>query len=331
MINFAKQSAQNRRAAFAIVSEQMRMNEGIVEKDFYVVLLLEILFKHSSYGNHFAFKGGTSLSKAYNIIKRFSEDIDVVMDWRLLGLTDGEVWQQRSNRQQLIFNKTINRLAADWINEVLVLDLKKTLDKLDLKDFNVLTRSNDRQTIIIEYPREFETAGILSEIRLEIGPLAAWTPMTDKKITSYIAELFPQSFSQPSSDIPTVAARRTFWEKATILHKEAHRISNKIPRRYSRHYYDLFLLSQSFVKREALSDLELLQRVVNFTQKFYPSNAAKYNEAVPETLKLLPKKEQLDDLYTDYQNMQAMIFEKAPSFAEVMRGIEKLQREINTL
>lgn len=112
MIEFAKQPERTRREAFIAVGQRLGMNEAIIEKDFYVVLMQEILFRRCNYCNHFAFKGGTSLSKAYGIIKRFSEDIDVVMDWRLLGLSDDEVWQDRSNTQQDKFNREINRQAG---------------------------------------------------------------------------------------------------------------------------------------------------------------------------------------------------------------------------
>ena len=92
MLDFARRSDKERQEGFQIVAPMMKMNEGIIEKDFYVVLILELLFHHSKFGKSFAFKGGTSLSKGYNIIKRFSEDIDLVMDWSLLGLSDVEAW-----------------------------------------------------------------------------------------------------------------------------------------------------------------------------------------------------------------------------------------------
>lgn len=128
----------------------------------------EILFHHCNYRKHFAFKGGTSLSKAYGIIKRFSEDIDVVMDWRLLGLSDAEVWQDRSNTQQDKFNREINRQAGSWIEEILVPDISKTLQLTGIEQFNVYVREEDKQTVIIEYPRSFNLANILPEIRLEM-------------------------------------------------------------------------------------------------------------------------------------------------------------------
>ena len=189
MIDFAKAKNETRKELFEGVAQIMGLSQaGIVEKDFYVVLILDLLFHHMSYGKHFAFKGGTSLSKGYNIIKRFSEDIDLVMDWHLLGLTNEEVWQERSNTQQQLFNKRVNVEAGEWLEAKFVPELIEVLAKLHLEGFHVFVREADKQTVIVEYPRTFNLTGILPEIRLEIGPLGAWTPIENKRIGSYVAE-----------------------------------------------------------------------------------------------------------------------------------------------
>lgn len=131
--------------------------------------------------------------------------------------------------------------------------------------------------------------------------------------------------------VPTVAAKRTFWEKATILHKESHRIANKTPDRYSRHYYDLYQLSQSDVKKAALQDLALLERVVKFKAKFYADNSARYGEATSQEIELLPNDKQLSDLKFDYLKMQAMMFGESPGFEDILTGLSELQGEIHAL
>ncbi|MEO1768787.1 nucleotidyl transferase AbiEii/AbiGii toxin family protein [Candidatus Enterococcus ferrettii] len=331
MIEFAKQSDSTRREAFTAASQQLGMNEAIIEKDFYVVLMQEILFHHCNYRKHFAFKGGTSLSKAYGIIKRFSEDIDVVMDWSLLGLSDGEVWQVRSNTQQDKFNRKINRQAGVWIEEILIPDIRETLKLFGIERFNVYVREADKQTVIIEYPRSFNLGNILPEIRLEIGPLAAWTPSEEKIIKSYVAEIIPNAFPYSAVIIPTVEAKRTFWEKVTILHKEANRRNDNFVQRISRHYYDVYMLGQTAIKAEALSDVELLNRVVRFKKKFYLDNSARYEEATIKKLKLLPKEGRLQHLQQDYQVMGPMFFEKPPAFEEIINYLQQLEQEIHDL
>lgn len=122
----------------------------------------------------------------------------------------------------------------------------------------------DSQTLRFFYPQSFSDDSILQEIRLETGALAAWTPTTVAHISPYIAEAFPEAFTCLATPVLTVSPERTFWEKATILHKEAFRTNGRFPSRYSRHYYDLYKLAHSDVKEKALSDTGLLKSVVDF-------------------------------------------------------------------
>ncbi|MDD3497828.1 MAG: nucleotidyl transferase AbiEii/AbiGii toxin family protein [Aliarcobacter skirrowii] len=127
-----------------------------------------------------------------------------------------------------------------------------------------------------------------------------------------------------------IVAKRTFWEKATILHHEANRPKDSLmPTRYSRHYYDLAMMAKDKVKNEALSDFELLKNVVEFKEKFYPRTWAKYEEAKKGTFKLLPPIFRLDDLEKDYKAMGNMIFDKKISFTEIIELLKNLEIEIN--
>ena len=121
-----------------------------------------------------------------------------------------------------------------------------------------------------------------------------------------------------SVEVVAIAAERTFWEKATILHQEAHR-KTQIPQRYSRHYYDLYKLAVSPVRASALADLKLLQDVVAFKQRFYPSAWARYDLAVPGSLKLFPATpSHVKDLARDYEEMQVMLFGAPPEFRDII-------------
>ena len=155
-------------------------------------------------------------------------------------------------------------------------------------------------------------------------------PSDSFEISSFAAQKFPQVFEKTKCDVNTIVAKRTFWEKSTILHHEANRPEEStMPTRYSRHYYDLAMMAQSEVKNEALADLELLKNVVDFKQKFYPRTWAKYEEAIPGTLKLLPPEFRLDSLEKDYKAMGNMIFDKYISFEEIIDSLRKLEKEIN--
>ena len=169
-------------------------------------------------------------------------------------------------------------------------------------------------------------------IRLEIGALAAWTPAELVDIVPYAAEQYPQLFKQKEVSVLTVAPERTFWEKATILHHEANRPEHlSMPQRYSRHYYDLYCMAKSPVKEKAFARLDLLQKVVDFKMKFYPRAWARYPEAVPATLKLLPPNYRLGALLEDYTAMRNMLYGEIPSFDTMMEAVGELEKEIHAL
>lgn len=182
------------------------------------------------------------------------------------------------------------------------------------------------------YSRSFEDRSILPVIRLEIGALAAWTPAAVKPITPYAATQYPKLFKQPTTDILTVLPERTFWEKVTILHREANRPEDKtFPARYSRHYYDLYCMVNSPVKDAAFANIELLEKVVLFKEKFYRCPWAQYENAKIGTMKLMPPERNLQVLKDDYEHMQNMIFGEKIPFDTILDGIEKLEKEMNEI
>lgn len=303
MLELAKRSNEDRLAVFSATAMKIGMNEAIVEKDFWVCWMLEILFHHCDYSDCLSFKGGTSLSKGYGIIERFSEDIDLILDWRVLGYNTHEPWDDRSNSAQDRFNDEANLKTAIFLEEQLMPHLEKIVERQDIADYRFYVDEEDRQTIRFAYPQLFSDEALVQEIRLEIGSLAAWTPLTNRVITPYVAEEFPNVFQISNTLIRTVDAKRTFWEKATILHSEAHRTGTRIPQRYSRHYYDLYLLFKSPVKDDAFDDFELLEKVAAFKNKFYRSNRARYDLATKDGLILLPPESSLEYLHADYISM----------------------------
>jgi predicted nucleotidyltransferase component of viral defense system len=328
MYRIANESKENRRIIFINTGRKKNMNPAIIEKDFWVCFLLELLFHQSNYGNHFSFKGGTSLSKGYGVIERFSEDIDLVMDWRLVGYSKDEPWLERSNTKQDLFNKEIDRKTAEFLKETIMPYFSNWIQKYIEEPCEFYILESDPQTIRFIYPQLFHDDVILEEIRLEIGTLGAWTPATSKVINPYAAEEYPNIFKNSNTVIRMVEAKRTFWEKATILHREANRTNGKLPDRYSRHYYDMYMLSQTSIKEEAFKDQELLKKVIRFKEKFYRSSWAKYEEATQKKIKLVPPKEIILSLKKDYVKMQEMIYGERISFDEIIAGLKQLEEEI---
>ncbi|RBQ31431.1 hypothetical protein CRU92_06565 [Arcobacter sp. FW59] len=326
MNNIANLTKQKRAELFSETATLMKTTNAIVEKDFWVVWTLDKIFSDDRLNQILMFKGGTSLSKVFNLIGRFSEDIDLILDWRLVS-KENPLDEQASKNKQTRFNEQINENAKIYIKDILLPIISQNLSPLC--SCNI---SEDEFSINVNYPNAFDDTYLRPEILLEIGPLASWLPSDSFEISSFAAIKFPQVFEKPTCNINTIVAKRTFWEKATILHHEANRpVDSTIPIRYSRHYYDLAMMAQNKVKDEALNDLDLLTNVVEFKQKFYPRSWAKYEEAKKGTFKLLPPKFRLDTLEKDYKDMQNMIFDKKLTFNEIIYILENLEKEINII
>lgn len=323
MDKVARLPAQQRSELFSETAAHKGTTPAVVEKDFWVSWVLNRLFQKPDLARLLMFKGGTSLSKVHNLIERFSEDIDLILDWRILAGDDPLA--ERSKTKQAQLNAAINEQAKKYIGGDLLRMVESALD--GVCDCRV---DDDPFVIDINYPAAFPDAYLRSEVRLEIGPLASWLPYEDRSISCYVAEAFPDVFEQRECAVRVIKAERTFWEKATILHHEAHRPEgNAQPPRYSRHYYDLAKMAQSPVKERALADSELLASVVAFKQRFYPRGWARYDLAKPGTLVLVPVGHVLASVRSDYRAMENMIFGEMPHIDQILEVLQALQEEIN--
>jgi hypothetical protein len=330
MDKIAAGPASDRRDLFRESASRLGMNPSIVEKDFWVCWILRLLFAEPGLKNQMVFKGGTSLSKVFGLIDRFSEDIDLVLDWRLLGYDqegNNDPYQTTSSKtQQNRFNQEMNTKAVAYIRDTLLSQLNHLFAPIS----GVIARidEDDPHTVNVFYPAAFTAEYIRPAVRLEIGPLASWVPSSSHSIEAYAAQVFPEAFSSPVFEVIAIDAERTFWEKATILHQEAHR-PGAIPSRYSRHYYDLYKLSESPIRRAALTNLDLLTSVVEFKERFYYSSWARYDLAIPGSFRLSPPHSQLSALERDYRAMRDMFFREPPEFAVILAGLLALEQEIN--
>ncbi|MCX6835582.1 MAG: nucleotidyl transferase AbiEii/AbiGii toxin family protein [candidate division Zixibacteria bacterium] len=325
--DFAKRPDNDRRDLFMATAEAMKVHQAIVEKDFWVCWILDYLFQESQWKDKIIFKGGTSLSKAYGAIHRFSEDVDLILDWSLLGLTEAEAFEDRSGKKQDEFRDEVDRRLLDFLKNDLTPVLETELRTRLGRETKIV---QEEKLILIEYPRSFSSEAIRPEIILEIGPRALAEPNEQKDVRSFAAEKFPALFVRQFTTVTTVLAERTFWEKATILHHEAHKTNDKSLHRCSRHYYDLYQLGRTPILDKALKRLDLLEEVVHFKMKFYRRKWAKYEDAKPGTLRLLPPDHNLSPLKKDYASMQAMIFGAIPKFDEIMEGLAAVETEINS-
>ena len=316
-------NAEERANLFRLCSRARRIPYGMVEKDFWVCWALSRIFSDTWLRERLRFKGGTSLSKVFHLIERFSEDIDLILDWRLV--TQDDPMKDRSNAQQDKFNKRVQEESADYISST----LKERIAAVFDGECRVGTDADDGHIIWIEYPHDSSDGYLLPCVKLEIEPLAAWVPHQAFPVLPYVGEAFPQLGIQ-AFDVPTILAERTFWEKVTILHQEHFRPENlPVPPRFSRHYYDLFKMSSSEVCRNALADAELLCKVVDFKRKFYPRAWARYDLAYLGEIRLIPPEHSIKPLADDYAQMRLMIFGDYPQWEDILTGLRNLEAVIN--
>jgi hypothetical protein len=171
---------------------------------------------------------------------------------------------------------------------------------------------------------------VVPQVVLELGTHAEFVPRDNFTIRAFAAEEFPDVVTEGDVAVIALLAKRTFWEKVTILHAEYYRPPDKpLPDRYSRHYYDVAMLAQGAIRAEALSDMSLLSQVVKHKQTFYPSSWARYDVALPGSLRLLPTEDRREALERDYRNMGVMIFGEPPTFGTIIQTLSALEKDIN--
>lgn len=331
----AKLSSPDRLDLFNETAARMGLNPVIIEKDFWVCWILKQLFTIKEFYRRLVFKGGTSLSKCFNLIQRFSEDIDIAVDFEKLGF----VGKKDPRRVKLSYTKRAvlldEMLAAcqGYIAREFVPRLNARIkDVLGTDGWQLQISSNDPNIVEFEYPTSIEARldYIRPRIILELGTHAEPVPNKNCDVKPFAAEHFPQLFTKPVCSITTVVARRTFWEKATILHAEYYRPQGKpIPLRYSRHYADVATMSQAQVVKDALADINLLKNVTMHKDMFYHCGWAKYNLAVPGSFRLIPTQERLSAIRRDFRDMTPMFFSVPPTFDEILEQLSVLEKRVN--
>jgi hypothetical protein len=326
---------RDRADLFAETAERRDLSEAVVEKDFWVCWTLKQLFAIDALSDRLLFKGGTSLSKIYHAIKRFSEDIDLAVDYVALGFTG----DRDPRREGLSKTKRAAILAEmmaacqQYISSEFIEVLRVRCEEIlgNGEDWTLAVSEQDRNIVRFQYPSAAPTLDYIKpQVILELGTHAEFVPRDHFTVRAFAAEEFPALFSDPDVAVTSLLAKRTFWEKATILHAEFYRPAEKaMPDRYSRHYYDLAMLAQSPVRGEALADLALLDQVVRHKETFYPSGWARYDLARVGSLRLVPPDERRAALERDYRSMRVMIFGEPPTFDSIIETLAALEKQIN--
>ena len=325
-----------RRELFNAAAQKLGFAAPVVEKDFWVCWTLRELFALPGAREHLVFKGGTSLSKVWQAIRRFSEDVDVSLSREWLGFTgplDPETAATASQRKKRMdaLVATCEAKVRDELRPALAARMSAALGDSGWK---VASDPGDPQSLIFRYPSAFAEAGeaayISRSVKIEGGARADVWPTEERSIRPYVAEAFPESMPDAEVSVRALSIERTFWEKATILHAEAHRRKEKpTPARCSRHYVDLTTLADHESGPRALQRDDLRARVVVHKQVFFADKSASYETAVPGSFRLVPDDYRMPDLERDYRDMREMFFEEPPPWAKVIERLRRLEEEIN--
>lgn len=336
MDSILRLTPRQRAELYQAASQKLGFGEVIIEKDFWVCWTLRQLFTLPGIGEHLIFKGGTSLSKVWQAIARFSEDIDMSLsrDWLgFSGTRDPE--KAASGKKQRERIEDLATACAEKIKSGVLPALRaRAAAALGEDGWTIAIDADDPQTLRFNYPSTLgehaPDAYIRREVKIECGARSDDWPAEEKSILPYVAEPYPDTIADAAVPLKVLSIERTFWEKATILHAEAHREEAKAtPTRFSRHYADVAALADHASATGALARDDLRARVVEHKQVFFAAGWAKYDTAVPGTFRLVPPAYRLAALESDYRVMQEMYFGRPRPWAEIVERLHTLEAAIN--
>ena len=335
--NFLKLTEEDQQLAYRDAALNLKTEAVILEKDFWVSWLLGLLFTLPELAPHLVFKGGTSLSKVFGVIDRFSEDIDLCLVPSFVGADAAgfDALISRVKRDAAVMK--MQALCGIKANEVLMPVLEAAIRQV-LGAGNWLRMELDADAkspiVYFAYPctqaKGFEY--LKREVKLELGTLTDQQPTGSYPIKPLIADAYPALFESWNCSVTALELERTFWEKATILHAEFHRpAASPTPSRYARHYFDMAKLLMHPKAMQFLADKAQCARVVDWKSRVFARSWARYDLALPGSFRLLPPAERQADLAQDYATMRPMFMTEPPAFAELMQKLAQAERVLNNL
>ena len=318
------------------LKEQIHFAPQIIEKDWWVTMTLKALFETS--GHEFlSFKGGTSLSKGWNLIDRFSEDIDISLHHSFFGI-------ESTNKSQ---REKLRKLSRVYIVDKLSKELEERLHGLGIanvqvvpvtmtegKDPHPIDSDKDPVALRVQYPSilPLSSSYMLPFVKVEISCLSMNEPTDVIELSSMIRAAYPQFDEDAIVMARTVKPTRTFLEKAFLLCEEFQKTTPRT-RRMTRHFYDMYKLAHTSYGDEALTDDALYRAIVAHRETYYHVHYVDYSRLLPENISFLPPEKLLKDYKADYQMMLSeYIYDpKAPSFEELMQFLQQLQERFRKI
>ena len=326
----------DKKVYFEVVAHELGVRSQLVEKDFWVCWILKILFSLPASGSHLTFKGGTSLSKCYNLIKRFSEDVDISIERTFLTSKESiEPDRQQGTKENQRRLGRLKQMCQEKIADVIIPELENkicsTLTDAGKWGIRLDPDDSDNQTVLFTYPSVIDNGkgGYVQPIvKIELGARSDHWPVEMRCVKPYVSNAGGKVIIE-GTQVRVLGAERTFWEKATILHAIGH--GSKLRTRMSRHYYDLSEMVASPIYGKAIENIDLLIKVAEHKALFFKDTKARYELAKPGSLRLVPQDEHLVQLNDDYRQMQEMFFEDQPPFESVLERLKTTEEEINRI
>ena len=326
-----------RQVLFDEAGARLGLSAGSVEKDLWVCWVLRALFALPTSGRHLTFKGGTSLSKGWRLIQRFSEDLDIVLDRDVLGFRGAQAPESAPSQKQRAKRLDALRVASQhYVRDTLLPELDRALgaSPLDRDRWRLVMDPDDvdAQTILFMYPSVAARGDYIRPVvKIELGARSDIEPSAEPPITPYLAEALPDVSGDCTFTVRAVAPERTFWEKVALLHEESHRTSGAAPKaRLARHYYDVWALIQAGVADRALADPDLFARVAAHRVVFFRKSQEAQASLQPGRLRMTPPSELRTAWKQDYDAMrESMFFGEAPTFDAILTVVADFERRFN--
>lgn len=330
MNNYIQLTDAQKQIVLTQCKNKLGLPEQAVEKDYWVTVMLQLIFD-SELSEHIIFKGGTSLSKNGNLIERFSEDIDLSVNYEYFGLTD------EPTKKQL---KKLRKSSSLFVREALVNTLASQIERYGLKDQLSITVEPDGEGdstypeprhIYIQYQSVLPVFldYIKPTITLEVGARSLMEPSVEIPVKTIIQEALPQiNTDAVPVNVTTAAPQKTFLEKAFLLHELFSVEHDTLPaKRRSRHLYDLNRMMDRDFAIAAVRDDVLWEHIRHHRERFTSMLGMDYSGDIRDRICLVPPEKHIEDWKKDYQYMcDSMIYGEKPTFTELIESIRELER-----
>lgn len=340
-MNFIDLSKEDRLDILDRVSSELNIRQReVIEKDWWVTAVLRAMFD-LPYADHLSFKGGTSLSKCWHLIDRFSEDIDVAIDREYLGFTGTLSKTQISDK--------LRRTACSFVRETMQHDLAEQLyqNGISKEKFKVNVditpiSTTDPEVININYDSvlSFSIDGadgnqyVLPKVKVEVSGRSMSEPVQEIALDSMIDQVYPKApFAEPKFMVRAVLPERTFLEKVFLLHEEFAKPKDLIRvERMSRHMYDIGQMLKTPIAESAINNADLYRQVVEHRRTFIGLRGFDYNTLYPATLNIVPLVSIAEQWKADYENMRMhMIYGESVPFDELVGNLKELNDRVKKL